>query len=369
MAKGQIRAFFKKVFNAIFYGGLSKENYIAVQDDVFAYNRKMVIFYSLFASCIFLILALLTSLTNITITKNKILYMIATVAFALVAVINRLFSKKHHFILGLSEYFCVISFFSVGIVLAVNSAYDVTASYMVLLFAVPMLMVLRPFTISMVIILTNIIYILLMYKLEPTELFHKNLINAIIYGTTSVMVSTSIIIMKFKKHEADYLNKQLLYKDQLTGLLNRHAYNDLLKSYTKKPIEPDFVYFSMDLNGLKTVNDTYGHIAGDDFIISSALCIKNAFEPYDQIFRIGGDEFVALLHMNSKEITNAIVDFQKQLSLQNDGASDLLSISVGFSTVQDDKLTGIDALARLADKRMYDNKRKYYESNGHNRRR
>ena len=55
------------------------------------------------------------------------------------------------------------------------------------------------------------------------------------------------------------------------------------------------MYISIDLNGLKRVNDTYGHVAGDELIRAAADCMKNSFNEYGKIYRIGGDEFAVII--------------------------------------------------------------------------
>ena len=54
-------------------------------------------------------------------------------------------------------------------------------------------------------------------------------------------------------------------------------------------------YLAVDINGLKEVNDTFGHEAGDQLIIGAANCIERAFGDYGKVFRTGGDEFIVLL--------------------------------------------------------------------------
>lgn len=64
--------------------------------------------------------------------------------------------------------------------------------------------------------------------------------------------------------------------DELTGIKNRRAYMAVLNYYEDNPIEDDFIYMSIDVNGLKIVNDNFGHSAGDELIIGAAQCLKNA---------------------------------------------------------------------------------------------
>ena len=80
--------------------------------------------------------------------------------------------------------------------------------------------------------------------------------------------------------DEDHINKQraLLNRDSMTGLLSRYAYSNALNIFDKHDSLPDdLVAFSIDINGLKTVNDTYGHAAGDELICGAAKCIQKVF--------------------------------------------------------------------------------------------
>jgi len=86
------------------------------------------------------------------------------------------------------------------------------------------------------------------------------------------------------------------YKDELTSVKNKHAYVDLEDSLNQKIKEGGDVEFAIvvfDLNGLKQVNDTFGHKAGDDFIKQGCGIICDVFS-HSPVYRVGGDEFVAV---------------------------------------------------------------------------
>ena len=92
-------------------------------------------------------------------------------------------------------------------------------------------------------------------------------------------------------------------KDSLTGLLNRHAYHaDVLKNP-----EEITALISIDMNGLKVLNDTQGHAAGDEALVTLALCFHRALKSRQFGYRIGGDEFVILCRKTSQaELTELL---------------------------------------------------------------
>ena len=111
------------------------------------------------------------------------------------------------------------------------------------------------------------------------------------------------------------------YMDPLLSVYNRSAYIDLLHS--KKPFKSTGVAF-VDVNGLGVENNMYGHEAGDLMLQTIAKCLKNKFLLND-IYRIGGDEFLIICNTISKELFQDKLDeLQKLVNLTE------YSISLGF---------------------------------------
>ncbi len=145
--------------------------------------------------------------------------------------------------------------------------------------------------------------------------------------------------------------------DSLTLLPNRNYYNEfLLKEITE---DKSSCVFLLDINNLKYVNDTFGHSKGDELIKRASLCIKESFldESGKNCYRIGGDEFVAIIDNIEKDsIDKLIEDFnekQKQYSV---------SIAIGYSYSENVKETGYEKLIMDADRKMYINKELYKKS-------
>lgn len=135
-----------------------------------------------------------------------------------------------------------------------------------------------------------------------------------------------------------------------------------------KIMKEDFVYVSMDVNGLKNINDTKGHTAGDELIKGAAWCMKEAMGEYGRIYRTGGDEFVALLNASS-ECLETIKEKFDTLTANFDGQYiESISVSCGYVTLAEDPERNLEEMEKLADKNMYLAKRMYYTSNGVDRR-
>ncbi len=156
--------------------------------------------------------------------------------------------------------------------------------------------------------------------------------------------------------------------DRLTGLPNRRAYEDeLLRLRHNAELERKTVV-SLDLNGLKTANDTRGHEMGDALIQGMAENMIEAFHQYGKMYRTGGDEFMALLEIEEKQLQWAIESFQERNALWTQVHNYVLSVALGYVRAADHPELDPQELARLADQAMYEDKARYYRSSGHDRR-
>ena len=172
----------------------------------------------------------------------------------------------------------------------------------------------------------------------------------------------------FQLHESNAKLLHLSITDGLSGCLNRRAYEEALSDMSNKTIDENFVYVTADVNGLKQTNDTMGHLFGDELICGAALCMQDCFGDYGDIYRIGGDEFVALINADD----NTLAELMKKIHTMADGwkghGVEKLALSVGYVSVREFPDAAIDTLVKTADERMYKAKREYYENQGFDRR-
>jgi len=156
--------------------------------------------------------------------------------------------------------------------------------------------------------------------------------------------------------------------DELTGCHNRHAYEDEMSTLEEGTIPENFVYVSIDVNGLKQVNDSLGHVAGDELIVGASECLKQCFGAYGKLYRTGGDEFAALIFADNIQlegIKKDVVEVTKQWSGK---MAENLAISCGYVTRREALQMSVRQMAVLADERMYEDKAKYYRQAGIERR-
>lgn len=176
-----------------------------------------------------------------------------------------------------------------------------------------------------------------------------------------VIILIILCFIMFNKTINDIIEK-LIYTDKLTNLKNRLAYekeiesinNQLKENNTKDPNIGILIY---DLNDLKTVNDSLGHLAGDKYISDSALIINNCFAAYGKTYRIGGDEFVTILKNNSSDkILQALTKFeseQEKYNLDNNSTPFVMSIAVGYDYFLPGTDLNLTSVIKRADEKMY----------------
>lgn len=155
----------------------------------------------------------------------------------------------------------------------------------------------------------------------------------------------------------------LAYKDSLTGVKNHAAYTDFTNNIDMMIKTGDCEPFALlvaDINGLKAANDKYGHETGNKLIIKSAKAICDAFK-HSPVFRIGGDEFAAVIEGEDFESYNALIE-QMDLAcasspvMVEDGE---IPVSVARAVAVFDKKmdTSFDDVFKRADRKMYSHKR------------
>ncbi len=146
-------------------------------------------------------------------------------------------------------------------------------------------------------------------------------------------------------------------KDALTKVKNKHAYTQAVKELDEKAAcgDTEFAVVVMDINGLKHVNDTQGHHAGDEYIKASCHIICTVFK-HSPVFRIGGDEFAVLLTGEDYENREDLLEYFKDIVMSNKKKG-LASLASGMATYDSGLDSGVEAVFERADKAMYENKR------------
>ncbi|MCR4644573.1 MAG: sensor domain-containing diguanylate cyclase [Oscillospiraceae bacterium] len=161
-----------------------------------------------------------------------------------------------------------------------------------------------------------------------------------------------------KRMEIAYQNAvDMANRDALTGVKNKRAYVQAeteLDEMIDKQNNPPFAIVICDVNGLKQVNDTQGHKAGDDFIRSACSIICNNFK-HSPVFRIGGDEFAVILKGTDYEHRTELMEQLDQV-LRENPHNGVVIIAAGISDFVPEQDMRVQDVFERADDLMYDNK-------------
>lgn len=183
-----------------------------------------------------------------------------------------------------------------------------------------------------------------------------------------VVIRERDLLVQFQSRQALKEQSKLANTDELTSLLNRHAYEVAMSQHQIAPSDVNFTYIAMDINGLKVVNDTLGHKAGDELIKGATDCMRICLGSYGKLYRIGGDEFVAIIHATQRELEFLQKDLEEKVMDWRGEMVSSLSISVGIAAKREFPNYPVLELAVIADERMYAAKNEYYTNKGVDRR-
>ncbi len=155
----------------------------------------------------------------------------------------------------------------------------------------------------------------------------------------------------FKEME---ITKRMAFRDPLTGVRNKLSYLELLKDIELRIESAELKEYGIvvfDLNGLKEVNDTLGHEEGDVYIQSACHLICHCFK-HSPVFRIGGDEFTAILERDDYENRDALLsEFNRQVEENRKNGG--VVIACGMEIYDPKVDTSYNDVFRRADKKMY----------------
>lgn len=193
------------------------------------------------------------------------------------------------------------------------------------------------------------------------------------YGTLFIMAGGLLVLVLFSSFQAHRSMKErarieeqlrlLSFRDDLTGLYNRRGFFALgeqqvhVANRDKKPM----MVVSADLDGLKEINDTFGHQEGDAAIVETAHILRRTFRKADLVARIGGDEFALLLTGGQAEFDREQLDGRLQKIVEKHNRESnrprKLSVSAGFVTCDARGTQTIEEWVHRADTLMYAQKR------------
>lgn len=169
-----------------------------------------------------------------------------------------------------------------------------------------------------------------------------------------------------ERHHARTELQRLAMIDDLTKLYNRRAFNALSEQQLKLADREgkSLLLLLIDMDGLKTINDTHGHNVGDKALQKTARALRHTLRSSDIVARIGGDEFAILAlradSSNGAPIISRINSFIRKDNRENNLFK--LSLSIGVARYEPGDSKSLEDLVQIADKSLYEVKREKYSS-------
>ena len=155
------------------------------------------------------------------------------------------------------------------------------------------------------------------------------------------------VTMKRKSEEKLF---DFAYKDSMTGVYNRNAYEERLQKLRRNSVNLNSITVVVaDLNGLKEINETYGHHTGDETIKAVSSCLMKIIGEKADIYRVGGDEFVCIAESN---VLPHVSEFRDLFGFENTDRPIKLQIAIGYVRYDKKRHGTIDELIKDCEGRM-----------------
>lgn len=344
----------------LLYAGLSQEEFRLIRKDVYEENRKSLLTFSAI-TVFFLIVMFLISFVSEDVADNRWVYL--SVMIVAVIMFGAAYRNKrgNDRALLVDIYAFTILLFAFGIVLGtITRPEEQTVTFVALLLTVPLLFTDKPVRMVACIFLAVVAFVIIASFVKAGYVLAADIIDVTVFGAISAIVSTYMMSLKSQRFLYARRVSILSETDLLTGLCNRNSYEQRLVEYASaKDQMVSCVY--VDVNGLHEMNNTRGHAAGDAMLQFVGKAMQTAFGERNS-FRIGGDEFVALVAGEKEEAVRSNIDGIKALT-----EAEGYHVSIGYS-IGNVAETGIDLLISTAEKRMYEAKKLFYQQSGVDRR-
>jgi diguanylate cyclase (GGDEF)-like protein len=146
----------------------------------------------------------------------------------------------------------------------------------------------------------------------------------------------------------------------MTGLKSRYAYTIFEAQQKQGPPADDLQLMYIDIDMLKKINDTLGHVAGDEMITAVSKCIHKAFDDVAECFRMGGDEFLIATTAKAEVLQERIALFNQLVSHWRGRYVEKLTVSYGVVTANEHPDLDFEELLKAADDMMYQHKRQKF---------
>lgn len=288
----------KKLRDYFFYCGIEKEAYNGIKKDAYVSN------FEAWKTLHFLLAAIFAGLYAVSwfdalAAPNQALYL-AGLLYSAAAILLFCRLKKDSLAGQLLIYLTMSLLFLFGGFLSKNSPNTGAINFIVLLLIVPMFMIDKPFFMAFELGAAGAIFLVWMHGVKPYDVWLHDLYNVVIYGVIGVFLN--VIANSVRAREFVLARKIMQQRDtdEMTGIRNKAALTREINAYLADKANIKGAFFILDVDRFKSINDTYGHDAGDRVIVQLGKYLDTRFHHrYEIAGRFGGDEFIVFVMHNN----------------------------------------------------------------------
>ncbi len=333
-----------------FYGSLEKKQYDCIKKDIItinSYTMRGILLVEMILSLFIVIFHPYLEFYK----KDPLLPFIAAfLVFGLLFRISRFIANKFKGAI-IFMYICVVFIHLFGMAMALMQPRLPAVGFVVYYVTFPLLLTDILVRLYSVMAASALFYLLFANFYVHATSIYIDFWHLMIFTIAIVPIAYFVQLRRFRFFYKRYTTSELEKLDLMTGTYNRNHYERVCRE-----LNGDFRTIFIDVNGLHELNNHYGHKQGDEMLKEVAHALKDNFEMHNT-FRIGGDEFVCFSHKTVDQIHQDMMHVNQELAKSH------YYISYGVGDAHN-----LRESLRLAEERMYDQKRAFYAQAQNNRR-
>ena len=336
------------------YGGLSRQEYLEIKDEVLEKDRKSLSMASVCLVVMFIGL-FLGSLYSELMAVNRLAYGLVGIAFLVIRLVCQLMKKRVRWLIVPLWYTALTLICAYAIILNTVIRKDISATtFCIIMIVAPLLIIDRPWRVFGYFGITAIIFVLVAFHQKPYYLAFTDTVNVLCCLFLGSFIHFQIIRTKLQEMMQKRYIERERDTDKLTGCLTKAAFQRRIEENLNASGQGG-ILFVMDLDYFKSINDNYGHVFGDMVLRTVGEYIRESFPETELRGRFGGDEFQVWLpgQHGRKEIGLRLDGLLSHIrSVETPDGRIRVSVSIGAS-VSPENGTEYPMLFESADAALY----------------
>ena len=343
--------------NYICYCGIEKQEYKEVKKYAYVSNFDVWRILHFLMVAAFGTMAIL-SFTIPYLSSAKFIYL-GGFGYSVLATILFFVLKKESVVGQLLIYLSISVLFLFGAFITLDKPNTPAMAFVAFLLITPVFMIDKPYFMSIELTAASAIFLVWMYFVKDPEVWKIDLVNTIAFTVIGIFVH--IIVNSFRIKEFVLIKKINIQKDldDLTGLKNKSGLTREINEFVTKNTTGKGLFFVLDIDYFKTINDTYGHDVGDNILMELGAILKQKFDNNTIVGRFGGDEFIIFIkntdevHVASRVATEIYNEVSEAIKLPNNGEK--LTVSMGIAIYHGEE-KNYSEIFKKADMALYKTK-------------